>query len=108
MIVEVHEVPDEVLQGLLDAMPDPNLLDAEWRAGWRQALAAALTAWEARPRDLAPLTAAHECTWRNVAVQHRDAILGIRQTDVLQRCDGCGEVRTPTLNGTWTVEQLRA
>ena len=110
MIVEVHEVPDTALDALIEAAPDTgDCTGAAWnREDWRQALAAALTAWENRPRDLMPLTAGHDCTWRAVGVQHRDAILGIKQTDVLQRCDGCGEVRTPTLTGTWTLEQLRA
>jgi hypothetical protein len=107
VIIEVHEVPDAVLQELLDTMPDKYLEDAEWRDGWRQALAAALTEWEKRPRDPMPLVAGHDCAWTTVGVQHRDAILGIRQTDVLQRCDGCGDVRTQVLIGTWTLEQLR-
>jgi hypothetical protein len=106
MIIESGEVPDGVLQELLDEMPGETLEDAEWRDGWRQALAAALTEWEKRPRDLT-LTAGHDCAWRTVGVQHRDAILGIKQTDVLQRCDGCGDVRTQVLNGTWTLDQLK-
>jgi hypothetical protein len=60
VIIEVHEVPDAVLQELLDTMPDKYLEDAEWRDGWRQALAAALTEWEKRPRDLMPLVAGHD------------------------------------------------
>lgn len=104
MIIEVHEVPDAALDALMGWV-GANLT----REGWRGALAEALTEWEKRPRDVVPPThLAHECTWRAVGVQHRDAILGIKQTDVLQRCDGCGEVRTPTLTGTWTLEQLRA
>jgi hypothetical protein len=109
MIIETGEVPDAALDALLEAAPShPDSLSGEhmWREDWRQALAAALTAWEARPHDLT-LAAAHECTWRTVGVQHRDALFGIKQTDVLQRCDGCGEVRAPTLNGTWTLEQLK-
>ena len=103
MIIEPKEVPDEALDALMGWV-GANLT----REGWRGALAEALTEWENRPRDLVqPTYAAHDCGWLTLAVQHRDAILGIRQTDVLQRCDGCGEVRTPTLTGTWTLEQLR-
>lgn len=107
MTIEAGEVPDAVLDALLDAAPD-NDLSAPWnREDWRRAVAAVLTEWEKRPHDLMPLVAGHECTWTTVGVQHRDALLGIKQTHVLQRCDGCGEVRTPTLTGTWTIEQLR-
>ena len=106
MIIEVHEVPDAALSALFEAAPDEGWPDGS-REDWRQALAAALTEWENRPRDLMPLVAGHDCTWRTVGVQHRDAILGIKQTDVLQRCDGCGDVRTQVLTGTWTLEQLR-
>jgi hypothetical protein len=108
VIIEVHEVPDTVLDALLDAVPDSDP-GAPWnREDWRQALAAALTVWEKRPRDLMPLIAGHDCGWLILAVQHRDALLGIRQTDVLQRCAGCGDVRTQVLTGKWTLEQLRA
>lgn len=111
MTIETREVPDGVLDALLDAVPDKDPAAPWTREEWRQALAAALTEWEKRPRDLMPLDAdgppGHECTWRTVGVQHRDALLGIKQTDVLQRCDGCGEVRAQTLTGTWTLEQLR-
>jgi hypothetical protein len=103
VIIEAGEIPDAVLDELVNRQ-HPTLT----RDGWREVLAATLTAWENRPHDLMPLVAGHDCTWRTVGVQHRDAILGIKQTDVLQRCDGCGEVRTPTLTGTWTLEQLRA
>jgi hypothetical protein len=107
MIIEVSEVPDEALDALLEAAPPLGSdEDRSWRESWRQALAAALTQWEGRPRALL-LATSHECAWRTVGVQHRDAILGIKQTDALQRCDGCGEVRTQTLTGTWTLEQLR-
>src|ERR1700690_4387860 len=106
MVIEVHEVPDAALDALVEAAPgDGRRPDRE---EWRQALAAALTQWENRPRPLLPLIAGHDCTWRTVGVQHRDAILGIKQTDALQRCDGCGEVRALTLTGTWTVDDLRA
>jgi hypothetical protein len=109
MTIETREVPDGVLDALLDAVPDKDP-GAPWnREDWRQALAGALTAWEgSRPAVAATYAAGHECAWRTVGVQHRDALLGIKQTDILQRCDGCGEVRTPTLTGTWTLEQLRA
>jgi hypothetical protein len=103
VIIEVGEVPDEALDALLRAAPD-DVADPE---GWRQALAAALTQWEKRPRDLVPLMGGHDCTWRTVAVQHRDMVFGVKQTDALQRCDDCGDVRTQVLTGTWTLEQLR-
>jgi hypothetical protein len=106
VIIEVGEVPDAVLQELLDMKPDETLGWDEWRDGWRQALAAALTEWEKRPRDLVP--SAHECTWRAVGVQHRDMVFGVKQTDALQRCDDCGDVRTQVLTGTWTLEDLRS
>jgi hypothetical protein len=109
VIIETREVPDEVLDALLEAAPE-NAAHPWKKSGlredWRQALAAALTAWENRPRDLT-LMAGHDCAWVILAVQHRDAILGIKQTDVLQRCAGCGDVRTQVLTGTWTMEQLR-
>jgi len=50
MIVELHEVPDEALDALLEALPDITCRDEDYR----QALAAALTVWENRPRDLDP------------------------------------------------------
>lgn len=105
MIIEPKEVPDEVLDALLS---DPVYQSWGDREAWRGALAMALTEWEKRPRDLVPLIAGHDCSWRTLGVQNRDALLGIKQTDVLQRCDGCGEVRTQVLTGTWTLEQLRA
>jgi len=104
MIIEVHEVPDTVVDALIEAAPGDGRVPH--REDWRQALAAALTEWEKRPRDLT-LTAGHDCAWSTVGVQHRDAILGIKQTDVLQRCDGCGDVRAQVLNGTWTLDQLK-
>lgn len=111
MTIETGEVPDDVLDALLEAAPEA--VAHAWkksglREEWRQAAATALTAWENRPRDLVPLTyAAHECAWSTLGAQHRDVLLGIKQTDALQRCGGCGDVRTQTLNGTWTLEQLR-
>jgi hypothetical protein len=102
VIIEAGEVPDEVLETLLQAAPD----DPGDPEGWRQALGAALTEWEKRPRD--PVPSAHECTWRAVGVQHRDMVFGVKQTDALQRCDGCGDVRTQVLTGTWTLEDLRS
>jgi hypothetical protein len=105
MIIETGEVPDAALDALAEGMPE---IEDGSRDGMRRALAAVLTAWENRPRDLMPLVAGHDCTWRTVGVQHRDALLGIKQTDVLQRCDGCGDVRSQVLTGTWTMEQLRA
>ena len=105
MIIEAGEVPDDVLDALLS---DPVYQSWGDREAWRAALATALTEWEKRPRDLLPLTyAGHDCAWVTLGVQHRDAILGIKQTDVLQRCDGCGDVRTQVLSGTWTLGQLR-
>jgi hypothetical protein len=86
VIIEVHEVPDAALSALFEAAPDEGWPDGS-REDWRQALAAALTVWENRPRDLMPLIAGHDCTWRTV---------------------GCGDVRTQVLTGTWTMEQLRA
>lgn len=110
MIIEVHEVPDGALDALLEAAPDANLTDEQWRAGWKQALAAALTAWEAG-RDPIRLTYAaaspHECIWRSLAVQHRDMMLVGTQTDVTMKCDGCGDLTSRTLNGTVTLEQVR-
>lgn len=109
MIIESSEVPDEVLDALIEAAPYTGSIDEPVpRGDWRQALAAALTVWENTARNLTPLVAGnHECTWRSVAVQNRDMIMGVKQTDVLQRCDGCGEVRALTLNGKWTLEQVR-
>jgi hypothetical protein len=105
VIIEAGEVPDSAVDALTEGMLaiEDGSLD-----GMRRTLAAVLTAWEKRPRDLMPLVAGHDCGWQILAVQHRDAILGIRQTDVLQRCDGCGDVRTQVLTGTWTLEQLNA
>jgi hypothetical protein len=103
VIIEPKEVPDEALDALMGWV-GANLT----REGWRGALADALTEWEKRPRDLVPLIAGHDCGWQILAVQNRDAILGIKQTDVLQRCAGCGDVRTQVLTGTWTLEQLNA
>ena len=111
MIIELDEVPDEALDALLEAAPDSAahpFKASGLREEWRQALAAALTQWEKRPRDLMPLMAGHDCAWVILAVQHRDALLGIKQTDVLMRCAGCGELKSPTLTGTWTMEQLHA
>jgi hypothetical protein len=112
MTIETGEVPDEVLDALLEAAPETAAhpwKKSGLREDWRQAVAAALNAWDAcRPGSALTYVRSHECAWRAVGVQHRDALLGIKQTDVLQRCDGCGEVRTPTLTGTWTLEQLRA
>lgn len=105
MIIEAGEVPDSAVDALAEAMLE---IEDGSRDSMRRALAAVLTAWENRPRDLMPLVAGHDCTWRTVGVQHRDALLGIKQTDVLQRCDGCGDVRSQILTGTWTMEQLRA
>jgi hypothetical protein len=52
VIIEVHEVPDAALDALVEAAPgDGRRPDRE---EWRQALAAALTQWENRPRDLDP------------------------------------------------------
>jgi len=109
MIIETGEVPDAALDALIEAAPYCIRVgdDPPPREDWRQALAAALTEWEKRPRDLMPLVAGHDCAWRILAAQHRDALLGIKQTDVLQRCDGCGDVRTQILTGTWTMDQLR-
>ena len=110
MTVEARDVPDSVLDALTESMPAVGTdEDAGWRESWRQALAAALTAWEGfQPRGLATAAyAAHECARTTLGVQHRDAILGVKQTDVLQRCEGCGDIRTVTLNGTWTMGQLR-
>jgi hypothetical protein len=104
VIIEAEEVPDGVLDALLNVMPPASGIRNEWR----QALAAALTAWENRPRDLMPLAAGHDCTWRTVGVQHRDMVFGVKQTDALQRCDGCGDVRTQVLTGTWALDQLRS
>jgi hypothetical protein len=109
VIIEVHEVPDEALDALLEAAPDSAAHPFKvsgLREEWRQALAAALTAWE-KSRPAAAATYAHACGWLILAVQHRDALLGIKQTDVLQRCVGCGDVRSQVLTGTWTLEQLR-
>ncbi len=109
MTVEAGEVPDRVLDALLEAAPDSgDCTGLAWnREDWRTAAAAALTAWEQRPRGLT-LTAGHDCAWRTTGVQHRDMVFGVKQTDALQRCDGCGDVRAQVLSGTWTLEQLRA
>lgn len=103
MIIDATEVPDATLDALVNRQ-HPTLT----RDGWRELLAAVLTEWEKRPRDLVPLVAGHDCGWQILAVQNRDAILGIKQTDVLQRCVGCGDVRTQVLTGTWSMEQLNA
>jgi hypothetical protein len=107
VIIETGEVPDGVLDALLKAAPD----DPGDGEVWRQALAVALTAWENRPHDPIRLTYAvahpHECIWRTVGVQPHVAMLGVKVTDALQRCDGCGDVRTQVLTGTWTLDQLR-
>jgi hypothetical protein len=103
VIIETGDVADGVLSKLLQAAPD----DPGDPEGWRQALAAALTQWEKRPRDLVPLMGGHDCAWRTLGVQPHVAVLGVKVTDVLQRCDGCGDVRTQVLTGTWTLEQLR-
>jgi len=110
VIIEPKEVPDEVLDALLEAAAPrlPGTPVGAARENWRPAPAAALTEWEKRPRDLMPLIAGHDCGWQILAVQHRGAILGIKQTDVLQRCVGCGDVRTQVLTGTWTLEQIQA
>jgi hypothetical protein len=105
VIIEVGEVPDAALDALIEAMPVPGQ-DNE-REDWRQALAAALTQWEKRPRDLVPLMGGHDCAWQTLAVQPHVAMLGVKVTDALQRRDGCGDVRTQVLTGTWTLEQLR-
>lgn len=103
IVIEPKEVPDEALDALMGWVGA-----ALTREGWRGALAEALTEWEKRPRDLVqPTYAAHDCTWRTVAVQHRDMMFGVKQTDALQRCDDCGDVRTQVLTGTWTLDQLR-
>jgi hypothetical protein len=109
VIIEAGEVPNSVLDVLTVAVPDYDP-SASWnREGWRRALAAALTEWEKkRPRDLVPPAAGHDCAWVTVGVQHRDMVFGVKQTDALQRCDGCGDVRTQVLTGTWTLDQLRA
>ena len=101
IVIEPKEVPDTALDALMGWV-GANLT----REGWRGALAEALTEWEQRPRDRVP--SAHECAWRTLAVQPHVAMLGVKVTDALQRCDGCGDVRTQVLTGTWTLEDLRS
>jgi hypothetical protein len=112
MAVEAGEVPDWVLSALFEAAPAYADLGFghnadKARDAWRQALAVALSAWEGKQRDLVPLMGGHDCAWRTLAVQPHVAMLGVKVTDALQRCDGCGDVRTQVLTGTWTLEQLR-
>jgi len=107
--IETGEVPDDVLDALLQAAPDTgDCTGSAWnREDWRKALTSALTEWEKRPRDLVPLIAGHDCAWVTLAVQNHVAMLGVKVTDALQRCDGCGDVRSQVLTGTWTLDQLR-
>lgn len=101
MIINAGEVPDGVLEALLKAAPD----DPGDGEGWRQALAPALTTWEAWQRSPMPTYASHECTWKMRGVKHQK-VLGLSQTFVLQRCEGCGEVKTLQLAGEWDIADL--
>lgn len=113
MTIEASEVPDTALDALMEAAPrlSPGEVTGRdgLREGWRQALAVALTAWEsARPAAVPVYARGHECAWRVISVFHRDVLLGVKQTDVAMKCDGCGDLTSRTLNGTVTLNDLRA
>lgn len=102
MIIDPHQVPDEVMAaywGLPRGHPhDDNSVP----------LAAALTEWERfhRPEgELQPLTGGHECKWRVLGVKSFK-IIGIAQTQVLQRCAECSELKTAQLQGEWTLKEV--
>jgi hypothetical protein len=98
MIIIPKDVPDAVLNTLLAEQPVGNDEDRAWRDDWRSALALALTAWENRPQS------EHVHDWKTLDVQHQKVIVMI--THVLQRCTGCGDLRTGQLNGEWTLDQV--
>jgi hypothetical protein len=98
VIITPRDVPDAVLSTLLVEAPAEGWPDGS-REEWRAALALALTAWEGR------IQREHRHVWTAVQVENGRVIVPI--TWVLQRCDGCGEVQTAQLNGTWTIEQVR-
>lgn len=49
----------------------------------------------------------HQHKWEVVAVTNGTfVLLGGIGTNILQRCE-CGKVQTETINGYWTLEQVR-
>ncbi|GAA1768350.1 hypothetical protein [Nonomuraea bangladeshensis] len=50
----------------------------------------------------------HQCRWTPVAVSDiKAASFAPQATAVLQKCDGCGELESTKLIGTWTLDQVR-
>lgn len=47
----------------------------------------------------------HECVWTTMNARTR-TVIGLALTDILQRCEGCGSLRTETLQGHWTPDDL--
>lgn len=49
--------------------------------------------------------APHECVWTSVNARTK-TLIGVPLTDVLQRCEGCGSLKTETLQGHWSPDDL--
>jgi hypothetical protein len=102
MVIKPEDVPDKVLDTLLAEQPSGSDKRVDWRDGWRSALALTLTAWEGSK----PATyQAHECRWKTAGSKNA-GVFGIRVTYVLQRCTGCGTLRTTQLQGEWTPAEV--
>jgi hypothetical protein len=105
-IITPDEIPDAVLGVFMEARPDDSDSEnAGWRESHRQALAAAITAWENRPEAERAAAVVHACHWQVMGMKQR-TILTMAQTDTLMRCTVCGDVKTETLNGSWTTHDL--
>jgi hypothetical protein len=101
MNVSAADIPDAVLNALFENPPASE--GNNTRQAWRHGLAAAITAWENLQGD----DDAHPHVHQQVArgIQRRPEK---DQTIVLQRCTGCGEVSTTTLDGNWDWAQVVA
>lgn len=107
-MVDPHEIPTDVLAVLFEHMPNGNDEDVSNSDAWRSVLAHVLTRWERDKDTIAAVGGAwaHQCAWVMLSVRH-NKILGMMQTFVLQRCAGCGELKTVQLQGEWTLAEIQ-